>query len=157
MAALTLNNNQRFIMDSITYFFMRREHEVTPNNVSMYLEDTDISVLDQQQLYNYLYGVQENILYYANDNETRMRAKKLMEQFDSAIEQLEQKVKNPDDETETLDNENDHNLYNYTVSPIETDEYGVGLPIPILAQPVIAPEIVREWTPTPPRGGESNL
>lgn len=152
METITLNNYQRTIMDDMTDFYRFREHELTVENVSLYLESLhdEIDIRDEMQIYNYLYGVQENIRYNANDENTRRRAETLMEEFDTEVERLDELLEDSDDETETLDNENDHHwnygLYNYTVSPIETDEYGVGLPIPILEPPMMAPPLIREWT-----------
>lgn len=164
MNVITLNNTQRMWLDMFMGFYFKSEHELTVKNIEDYLDaiEDDINLEDEQQIYNYLYGVHEEILYHANDNRARSNAQLRMSEFEETSNECQELLDNmseTEDETEyeTEDEmENDMNetadeteVYDNSlpVSNLEMELYGDELEPPIVTPPQIAPlELLRSWS-----------
>ena len=150
METITLNNYQRTIMDNMVDYYHTDEHHLSAENVALYVESTEgeISRQTQQQLYIYLYGVHEDILYHANDNDTRMRAESMMDEFDIAVEQLEEINEYEDAETVEYDEDDYRDATTFAEELSHMDlvsEYGTS----VIDSGIHVPhyEVIRQWTP----------
>ena len=161
MNVIVLNNTQRMWLDMFMGFYFKSEHELTVKNIEDFLDaaEDDINLEDEQQIYNYLYGVHEEILYHANDNRVRSNAQLRMSEFEETSNECQELLDNmsdSDDETvvesddesdvETVVEETEVYENRLPVSNLEMELYGHELPVPTVTPPQLAPtEILGDW------------
>lgn len=92
MEALQLNYIQQEIFNDILDFYNCEEHDIKVFEIDEYCEDHGISAQDEQQIYVYLYGVHEKIMYMTLDNYTRTIAMSMMNECDEAVQRCDERI-----------------------------------------------------------------